>query len=139
MILELGRYGVQREGPTRFFVSDFFRNGLFEFNFEFKEIFAIDSPLLFFYSGELILPVLFNTESCVCLHRLLWGGYKCLNYVCAETLGFCLMRKVETPRIVDSRKSFFIILKDFPCVKRDIEAKNNHACRALLSRKIVKQ
>jgi hypothetical protein len=75
--------------------------------------------------------------------------------LCAEIPGYRLILRVETPHIVKYRKSLlpesFVVrihcwqqgvilknLKDFLCLKKNIEAKINHACTALLIKKICR-
>jgi hypothetical protein len=82
------RYAVmlyERDSAMIIFTSDFFANWLspnplltdrrlFEFAFEFKEIYTVFLGLpAIFYSGK-FLPILFNTESCDYPHYLQQGA-----------------------------------------------------------------
>jgi hypothetical protein len=97
--------GFKDQSNEIFCLWFFFRKGLlqshflsiwrlFEFDFEFKEIFAIyDCLSATFFSGEPILSILFNTQSAT--PRIIYSGELQMYELCDEPCQ--LIRRVETP------------------------------------------
>ncbi len=142
----------------RFFALDFFTNGsfqspllgnwrLFKFDFDLEETIAIFDWLsaIVYNDEESILPVLFNTESYDSLHRsqrgvtnvwILWRSSGLPFNTGSRYSPYCFMRRVTTPRIVDSKETlttsgslFLTILKDSPSLPlKERWSKKNQLC-----------
>jgi hypothetical protein len=76
--------------------------------------FLIHSPLQFTYSGELILPILFTTESCDSPHHFSrespFVSIICLNSRLSfntesQYFSYCLLQRVTTPHLIYSGES----------------------------------
>ncbi len=157
---------ILSDSPTKFFTSYFSKDGhfpspllslrLFEFVFECEEIIAIfDWLSAIIYSRELILPVLFNTESCDSPHNFSWVSlfvriicmYSRLSFK-AETWysPYFLLQRVTTPRIVYSGESlltaesyFQKLWRTHPFFKGTMKQEMIYARRALLNKNILKE